>query len=141
MDNGRQLDRSVLRGHRVLIVEDEMIVGMELESVLERQGCTVLGPVPTVARALEALDHAQPDAALLDLNLQGQSARPVAAALSAQGVPFVVVTGYSTAQSREPELRTAPRVDKPVNYVELVRVLAQLLHPADDGTFATIGSA
>lgn len=43
---------SALQGRRVLIVEDEMLVGMELESLLERNGCTVCGPAPSVARAL-----------------------------------------------------------------------------------------
>ena len=131
MGGGQQIDGSALRGHRVLIVEDEMIVGVELETLLERHGCKVLGPAPTVARALDALDHDHPDAALLDLNLDGQSAAPVAAALLAQRVPFVVVTGYGARQSREPEVRTAPRVDKPVNYAELVRVLKQVLNLAN----------
>jgi DNA-binding response OmpR family regulator len=116
-----------LRGRRVLIVEDEMLVAMELESVLKQQGCAVLGPVPTVARALALLDHERPEAALLDLNLNGESAIPVAAALSAHGVPFVLVTGFGQTQSQEPELRGAPRVDKPVDDGELVRTLAWVL--------------
>jgi CheY-like chemotaxis protein len=123
----RQLEDSVLRGHRILIVEDETIVGMELESLLERQGCTVVGPAPTVARALELLGRESPDAALLDLNLNGQPAIPVAAALLARKVPFVVVTGYGAGQSSDPELRGAPRIDKPVDHLELVRTLAELL--------------
>ena len=116
-----------LDGCRVLIVEDEMLVGMELESLLERQGCTALGPAPTVARALALLDEEQPDAAILDLNLNGQPATEVARELSARDVPFVLVTGYGEAQSPEPELRDAPRVDKPVNHRLLVRALTQLL--------------
>jgi len=44
---------------------------------------------------------------LLDLNLNGQPATPVAAALSRQDVPSVLVTGYGEAQAREPELRQA----------------------------------
>jgi CheY-like chemotaxis protein len=112
-----------------LIVEDEMLVGMELESLLQRQGWTTLGPAPTVARALALLAEEQPDAALLDLNLNGLPATEVAQALSAQDVPFVLVTGYGEAQSSEPELRDAPRVDKPVNHRQLVRALTQLLEP------------
>ena len=118
-----------LEGCCVLIVEDEMLVGMELESLLQRQGCTTLGPAPTVARALALLDQEQPDAALLDLNLNGQPATEVARDLSAREVPFVLVTGYGEAQSSEPELRDAPRVDKPVNHRLLVRALTQLLEP------------
>ena len=113
-------------GRRILIVEDEMLVGMELESLLQRQGCTALGPAPTVARALDLLEDERPDAVLLDLNLNGQSATEVARALSARDA-FVLVTGYGEAQSSEPELRHAPRVDKPVNHRQLVRALTQLL--------------
>jgi CheY-like chemotaxis protein len=118
-----------LEGCRVLIVEDEMLVGMELESLLQRQGCIALGPAPTVARALDLLEDERPDAVLLDLNLNGQSATEVAQALSARDVPFVLVTGYGEAQSSEPELRHAPRVDKPVNHRQLVRALTQLFEP------------
>jgi two-component SAPR family response regulator len=117
----------------VLVVEDEMLVGMELKSLLERQGCAVIGPASTVSRALALLDHEQVDAALLDLNLNGEPATPVAAALTTQGVPFVLVTGYSEAQSSQPELQNATRVDKPVNHQDLVRALAHVLEAVSRG--------
>jgi DNA-binding NtrC family response regulator len=116
-----------LRGRRVLVIEDEMLVAMEYEGLLQRQGCTVLGPAPTVDRALALLAHDRPDAALLDLNLNGEPATAVAVALKARGVPFVLVTGYGEVQSSEPELQGAPRVDKPVNHQELVRALARVM--------------
>jgi DNA-binding NtrC family response regulator len=120
-----------LRGRRVLVIEDEMLVAMEFESLLQRQGCAVLGPAPTVDRALALLDHDRPDAAILDLNLNGESATAVAVALKTRGVPFVIVTGYGEAQSSEPALQGATRVDKPVNHHALVRALARVL---DAGT-------
>ena len=116
-----------LRGRRVLVIEDEMLVAMEFESLLQRQGCAVVGPASTVDRALALLDHDQPDAALLDLNLNGEPATAVAVALRTRGVPFVLVTGYGEAQSSEPELQDAPRVDKPVNHYALVRALARVM--------------
>jgi CheY-like chemotaxis protein len=116
-----------LSGRRVLVIEDEMLVAMEFESLLERQGCAVVGPASTVDRALALLDHDQPDAALLDLNLNGEPATAVAVALRTRGVPFVLVTGYGEAQSSEPELQDAPRVDKPVNHHALVRALARVM--------------
>ena len=70
---------------------------MELEALLERRGCTVLGPVPTVGQALALLDGEPPDVALLDVNLKGERATPVAAALIDRGVPFVLITGYSAS--------------------------------------------
>jgi DNA-binding NtrC family response regulator len=117
----------VLRGRRVMIVEDELLVAMELESLLEDQGCAVVGPAPTVDRALALLDRERPDAVILDVNLDGQTAVPVAAALNARGVPFVLATGYGNAQACEPELKGAPRIDKPVSHDRLVRVLARIL--------------
>ena len=116
-----------LRGRRVLVVEDEMLVAMEFEGLLQRQGCAVVGPASTVDRALALLDHDQQDAALLDVNLNGKPATAVAVALKTQGVPFVLVTGYGEALSSEPELQGAPRVDKPVDHYALMRALAQLM--------------
>ena len=117
----------VLRGRRVMIVEDEMLVAMEMESLLADQGCAVVGPAATVDRALALLAQEKPEAAILDVNLDGTTAAPVAAALKAQGVPFVLATGYGDAQPLQPELKDAPRVDKPVNHGELMRTLAQVI--------------
>jgi two-component SAPR family response regulator len=119
-----------LTGRRVLVVEDEFLLAMELESLLARRGCTVLGPVPTVNQALAMLDRERPEMVLLDVNLKGERATPVAAALIDRGVPFVLITGYSRLQLSEPELRAAPRIDKPVNCRELNRAVAQALNGA-----------
>lgn len=120
-------DSSILRGRHVLVVEDEMLVAMELEWVLRERGCIVLGPAATVDRAVALIGEGRPDAALLDLNLNGQSALPVAAALNGRGVPFVVVSGYSETQSQAPELSRAPWLAKPVDHPRLVRELTRLL--------------
>ena len=122
-----------LRGRRELVVEDEMLVVMELESLLEREGCAIIGPASSVGRALALLEQGQVDVALLDLNLNGEPATPVAAALTTQGVPFVLVTGYRASQSSEPELQNAVRVDKPVDHQDLVRALTRVLEAASRG--------
>jgi CheY-like chemotaxis protein len=119
----RQAD-AALEGRRVLVVEDEVLVAMDLESELERCGCVVLGPAPTVARALALIDRERPDVAMLDLNLGGQPATPIVEALEAQGVPYVVVTGYG---ARGPELPDAPLLAKPVSYRQLIDVISQVL--------------
>jgi CheY-like chemotaxis protein len=122
VDNGGDLT-----GRRVLVVEDEFLLAMELEALLERRGCTVVGPVPTVRQALATLDEQRPEMALLDVNLKGERATPVAAALRERGIPFVLVTGYSERQLSEPELREAPRLDKPVNGRDLKCALNKAL--------------
>jgi DNA-binding response OmpR family regulator len=117
----------------VLVVEDEILVAMELDSVLRAQECTVLGPAATVDRAVALIGEGRPDAALLDLNLSGQSALPVAAALNAQGVPFVVVSGYSETRSQAPELSRAPRLAKPVSHRQLLHALRRVLMTVPPG--------
>jgi two-component SAPR family response regulator len=123
-----------LTGRRVLVVEDEFLLAMELETLLERRGCTVLGPVRTVCQALALLHDEQPEVALLDVNLKRERATPVAAALIDRGVPFVLVTGYSEQQLSEPELRAVPRVEKPVNGCALGRAMAKALEAARAGS-------
>jgi two-component SAPR family response regulator len=120
-------DGADLAGLRILIVEDEFLLAMELEMLLQQRGCMVLGPVSSVGQALTMLDGEQPDIALLDVNLKGERATPVAAALQARGVPFVLITGYSMLQLSEPELRAAPRIEKPVNCRALKRAVASAL--------------
>jgi len=84
-----------LKGRRILVVEDESLVAMLLETILEDMGCIPVGPVGTVDEALEVV-ASDPliDAALLDVNVAGVEVFPVAAALKARGVPFVFSTGY-----------------------------------------------
>ena len=85
-----------LSGRRVLVVEDEMIVAWLLQDMLADLGCAVVGPAARVAQALAMIDAEAIDAAVLDVNLNGQKSYPVADALAARGVPFVFSTGYET---------------------------------------------
>ena len=80
-------------GRRVLIVEDESLVAMLLETILEDMGCVPVGPAATVDEGLRmAIEPV--DAALLDVNVAGRQVFPVAEALRDRGVPFVFSTGY-----------------------------------------------
>ena len=84
-----------LSGRRVLLVEDEALVAMLLETILEDMGCIPVGPAGTVEDGLAMVaDPAPLDAALLDVNVVGHQVFPVAEALKARGVPFVFSTGY-----------------------------------------------
>lgn len=116
-----------LAGIHVLVVEDEFLVALELEHMLDRQGCVVVGPVPSVERALALIREQAPDAAILDVNVDGGRVTPVAEALQAQEVPYVLATGYGASAFPEAALYQAPRVNKPVVENELIRVLASAL--------------
>ena len=120
-------EKTGLAGVRVLVVEDEFLVALELEHVLDRQGCEVIGPVPSIERALSLVAEDRPDAAVLDVNVSGGRITPVAEALRARDVPFVLATGYGPSKFSEPALREAPRVNKPVVETELLRVLREVV--------------
>jgi CheY-like chemotaxis protein len=117
---------STLSARRVLVVEDEMIVAWLLEDMLTDLGCTVVGPAARVDQALAMIDAESIDAALLDLNLNGEMSYPVADALAARGVPFVFSTGYD--KDRLPDgYRGVPVLQKPYRPSELADALAKLL--------------
>jgi CheY-like chemotaxis protein len=116
-----------LIGRRVLIAEDELLVAMELERLLREAGCTVLGPVPTVDRALALIRADPPEIALLDVNLGGRRVTPVAEALAARGLPFILVTSYAPGTLGAPILDGVPMVGKPFTRQALVRALSAAL--------------
>lgn len=113
----------MLSDHRVLIVEDELLVAMELQALLDRSGWEVVGLAPSLDRALGLLGREDPDVALLDVNLKGERVTPVVRQLKKRGIPFILITGYSRHQLSEPDLSDAPCVQKPVNHRELLRVM------------------
>ena len=84
----------LLQGCRILLVEDEPLVAMLLEDVLQDAGAIIMGPAATVSEALVLAAGARPDAAVLDLNLAGETCLAVADVLADAGVPFLVATGY-----------------------------------------------
>jgi len=113
-----------LRGLKVLVVEDEALVAMLIEDMLSDLGCEVLGPAGSVRAALELLGRETPDAAILDVNLGGEPVYPVAEALRAAGVPFVLATGYGQAGVAE-AFREALVLQKPFEQGELERRFRQ----------------
>ncbi len=115
-------------GRLVLVVEDEFLIAMDLELLLRRHGWRVLGPATTVVGALRLLQGETPDVALLDVNLRGEPVTPVAEALRARGVPFVLASAYDGATLLPAEiLVTAPNVGKPMNERRLLAALAHAL--------------
>lgn len=119
---------SPLAGVRVLLVEDETLVAMLLEDMIGDLGGTVVGAASRVGRALEIVnDPAMSiDVGLLDVNLGGEDAFPIAAALAQRGVPFAFSTGYGNAGL--PELwRSRPTLQKPFTQEQVQSVLSRTL--------------
>ena len=116
-----------LDSRRILVVEDEYAIAGAVAEVLAEAGAEVLGPVPTVARALRlATAPGRLDAALLDVNLRGEAIWPVVDALRARGVPMVLTTGYSSDAIPQ-AYACLPRCEKPATGRDLVRSLAHEL--------------
>jgi CheY-like chemotaxis protein len=109
-----------LRDQRVLIVEDEAVVAMELARVLTAAGAKVVGPAGTIEEALDLLEGQPIDRAVLDVNLGGRLITPVAKALTGRRIPFVYLTGY-----QEPDVDGGPILRKPVAASILLGALAR----------------
>jgi two-component sensor histidine kinase len=113
-------------GIRILVVEDEMLVAFELAAILGDAGYVVLGPARSVAEANACLDAEKCDGAILDVNLGGETAEPLAHRLMAEGVPFVTVSGYSREQQPK-GFQRAPFLSKPIRPQALLAELGMLL--------------
>ena len=111
---------------RILIVEDEPIIALDLEDMLADADFDIAGTASTVETALRLIESRSFDAAILDANLCGVSAAPVAAALQARGLPYVVLSGYSTEQHPQ-ALRRAVLLMKPADPTLIIQTLRNLL--------------
>lgn len=92
---------SLIRGKRILVVEDEFFIAMTTCEMLQELGAIIVGPVHTVAEARELAMTARIDIGLLDINLYGENSASVAAALDARGIPVVFATGYSNGPGED----------------------------------------
>lgn len=113
-----------LKGMRVLIVEDTLIVAEMLADMLGFAGVQVVGPVSRVESGVALAQAEQLDGALLDVNLDGRNSGPIAEALQQRGVPFIFLTGYSDAAALPARFRDAPRLVKPFEEAELEAAMA-----------------
>jgi CheY-like chemotaxis protein len=123
-----------LTGRRILLVEDEYLIAMEMERWLQDAGAEVVGPVPSVEQALDAIEEVNGalDAAVLDINLShGELVYPVADRLKELGVPYLFATGDVRVVSDQ-TYREQPRLEKPVLDRELLGAMVKLIgasHP------------
>ena len=92
--NSNEKETSTLAGKRLLVVEDEVLVALDIVTALEGAGAVVAGSAGTAKDALNIINNTSLDAALLDANLRGDPVDEIANALAARSVPFLFVTGY-----------------------------------------------
>jgi PAS domain S-box-containing protein len=115
---------------RILIVEDEPLIALELEQALIATGFSVVGPVGTVGGALKLIETEQVDAALLDANLAGHPVDEVAAALTRANIPFAFATGHDR-EGLPQSFASAPILRKPFNSAEVVAMVSDIMRRPD----------
>jgi CheY-like chemotaxis protein len=113
---------TVRRARRVLVVEDEVIVGMLVEDMLQELGYEVVALSTHLDQAVELASSSDIDFAMLDLNLNGQLSYAVADVLRRRGLPFIFATGYG-AKFLVPPYAGTPTLQKPFHLDDLRRIL------------------
>jgi DNA-binding NarL/FixJ family response regulator len=113
-----------LNGLQVLVVEDQLIIAMDVESVLASHGASIVGTAATSDEALRLVSATPPDVAVLDVNLGAGTSIPVAEELVKLNIPFVFATGYGDTTMIPSHLTVAPIVRKPHDAGTLVAAVA-----------------
>lgn len=114
---------SLLKGARVLILEDEFFLADDLARALRDAGGEPVGPVGSVEEAEALVDREQLDAAILDLNLRGDMASGFIERLSATDVPCLIVSGYGD-DALPDSVQNVSRLEKPVSPAAVLESLA-----------------
>ena len=110
---------------RILVVEDETLLALDLATMLEQLGHCVIGPACRLDQGLQLVRSHAIDAALLDWNLNGADSTRIVDHLDERQVPFALISGYAARYFPVP-LRDRPLLRKPYTYQELERVLTDL---------------
>ena len=122
------MTEQTLRDCRILIVEDEYILADELALELMEAGASVIGPAPTIGRAMALLEREpSPHGAILDVNLGGEPVFPLADVLMELGVPLIFTTGYDvkTLPERFAHVQTC---EKPINIRRITAAVCKAIH-------------
>jgi DNA-binding response OmpR family regulator len=133
-----------LRGARVLVIEDEPLIALDLRSLLGIEGAEVLGPARNLAEGLRLARRDDINAALLDVRIGAETAIPIAQLLRERGVPFAFYTGQIEFDTLRREWPEAPVIAKPSPTRQLVAAIERLCHPptapkaADGGDRASL---
>jgi len=126
LKESEHLDYANLKGKRILVVEDDLILAVDYHFQLKDVGATAAGFTATNAAALHYLDTHEVDAAIVDFQLCDGTGEPIIDGLKARGIPFVVVSGYIFRMHGE--MNPAHVLSKPVAPGEVWRALSEVLH-------------
>jgi DNA-binding response OmpR family regulator len=118
----RAVSERRLQGLCVLVVEDDYFIASEMCSALRTAGADVIGPARDLESGLAAINRESIDCGVLDINLRGRMAFPLAAELRARDIPVIFATGYD-ASMIPAELADVARLEKPVDLAALCRAI------------------
>jgi len=110
---------------RILVVEDEGLIALNLELILRRLGCEIVGPISKVDDIIGAARMHRPDGAFLDVNLRGRKVFDVLPEMIDLGVPCVLSSGYDDPMLFPAAFRNMPRIAKPFDEMALRRACAE----------------
>lgn len=113
-------------GCKILLIEDEALIAMQLKLDLEEDGHTVIGPIAHLSEALRTAAESEFDIALIDINLGADNSAPVAEILDRRNVPFAFTTGYNDLIFMPPPLRNYPHLTKPYGLADVKDLVAKL---------------
>jgi two-component SAPR family response regulator len=110
---------------RVLVVEDEGLIALNLELILRRFGCEVVGLVSEVSDIVDAIKKYRPDGIFLDVDLRGRKVFEVLPEVISFGIPCVLSSGYDDPNHFPAAFRNLPRIAKPFDESALRRVCVE----------------
>jgi CheY-like chemotaxis protein len=118
----------LLDGRRILVVEDEPVVALDMSDIVEEFGGVVVGPVGQLAHGLALAESEELAGAILDVNLGGESSFALADRLFADGVPVILATGYGTNTLPE-RFVDFPQLAKPFSAFAVERTFQKIFAP------------
>jgi two-component SAPR family response regulator len=110
---------------RILVVEDEGLIALNLELILRRFGCEVVGLISEVGDIVGAVKKHRPDGIFLDVNLRGRKVFDVLPELIGFGIPCVLSSGYDDPSQFPAPFRNLPRIAKPFDESALRRACVE----------------
>lgn len=116
-----------LAGLRVLLIEDDIVIALDVEHSLETAGAVVSGPHAVLEDAVAAAESAQVDLAVLDIDVMGGEVFPAAEILLRRGIPFVFFTGRPDREALRSRFSGIPVCRKPASMTLLMGAVAGLV--------------
>ena len=130
-----RINANPLQGLRMLIAEDNFLIGEAMREILIDLECSVVGPIDDLDEVLSAIHASDIEGALLDVQLGEANILPAASELAARGIPFILTTGRGSLADLPALLANAPLLTKPFDARRLETMMMS------DAFLARIGEA